>query len=96
MTFEDFKQTLSGEQLPQNLSVHLQALWYDAKGDWQTAHNLIDHLEDRTSAHVHAYLHRVEGDLWNAGYWYNRAKQPEYEGTLQAEWESLVQMLLRG
>lgn len=96
MTFEDFKQTLSGEQPPQNLSVHLQALWYDAKGDWQTAHTLIDHLEDRTSAHVHAYLHRVEGDLWNARYWYNRAKQREYEGTLQAEWESLVQMLLGG
>lgn len=90
MTVEEFKYTLSETLPPPGLSVHLQSLWYDAKGDWQMAHDLIDHLEDTASAHVHAYLHRVEGDLWNARYWYNRAKQPEYKGDLKEEWESLV------
>lgn len=90
MTVEEFKHTLSETLPPPGLSVHLQSLWYDAKGDWQMAHDLIDHLEDTASAHVHAYLHRVEGDLWNARYWYNRAKQPEYKGDLKEEWESLV------
>lgn len=94
MTVQEFTESLTLPE-PPHLSVHLQALWYDAKGDWQAAHNLVDHLEDRTSAHVHAYLHRVEGDLWNARYWYNRAKQPEYKGGLQEEWQHLVNMLLR-
>lgn len=94
MTLEDFKQSLSLAEPPQNLSVQLQALWYEGKDDWQTAHDLIDHLEDRVSAHVHAYLHRVEGDLWNAGYWYNRAKEPEFKGDLKEEWESLVKKLI--
>jgi len=91
MTLADFKHTLSKEQPPQNLSVQLKALWYDAKGDWRTAHDLIDQLEDSVSAHVHAYLHRVEGDLWNARYWYSRAKQPEFKGSLEEEREYLVE-----
>lgn len=60
------------------------------KGDWHGAHDLIDHLSDPISSHIHAYLHRVEGDAWNARYWYNRAKQPEFNGELKEEWESLV------
>ena len=94
MTFDDFKASLSLSTVPNNLSVQLQALWYDGKGDWQTAHDLVDHLDDRLSAHVHAYLHRVEGDLWNARYWYNRAQQPEFKGKLEEEWERLVKSLL--
>lgn len=91
MTYNEFISSIENADIvPDKLNVHLQALWYDAKGDWQTAHDLIDHLEDPISAHVHAYLHRVEGDLWNARYWYNRAKQPEYKGDLKDEWEQLV------
>ncbi len=92
MTLQDFKDTLSDKLPPQELSVQLKALWYDAKGDWETAHDLIDQLDDAVSAHVHAYLHRVEGDLWNARYWYNRAKQPEFKGSLEEEWANLFQM----
>ena len=94
MTLEIFKQSLTQERPPVGLTVHLQSLWYDAKGQWKQAHDLIDHLEDRTSAHVHAYLHRVEGDLWNARYWYNRAKQPECTDSLEEEWVALVRLLL--
>ena len=95
MTYQDFILSIENlEAVPDQLNVHLQALWYDAKGDWQTAHDLIDHLDDPISAHVHAYLHRVEGDCWNARYWYGRAKQPEHLGELKEEWEQLVKMLL--
>ncbi|MBE8719539.1 hypothetical protein [Sphingobacterium pedocola] len=93
MTLEEFKETLTHPLPPENSSVQIKALWHDAKGDWKVAHDLIDHLEDSTSAHVHAYLHRVEGDLWNARYWYKKAGQPEFNGTLVEEWEHLFALL---
>ena len=52
---------------------------------------------DETSAEaawVHAYLHRVEGDLGNAHYWYGRARRPEPRGELDAEWEAIAAALL--
>lgn len=94
MTLEEFKSTLKDAQPNPNWNVQVQALWYDAKGDWKNAHDLIDHLNDKVSAHVHAYLHRVEGDLWNARYWYNRAKQPEFTGSLEAERNQLLELYL--
>lgn len=80
--------------MPANLPVHLQALWHDGKGDWKKAHDLIDQLADRQSAHLHAYLHRKEGDIWNSDYWYNRAGQKRPAGSLEQEWEELVKLFL--
>jgi hypothetical protein len=95
MDFEKFSQSIKSDQtVPAVLDVHLKALWFEGKGDWNRAHDLIDQLDDQTSAHVHAYLHRVEGDLWNAKYWYGRAGQPVYKGDLADEWQELVKMLL--
>ena len=91
MTIQEFKNSLTEKFPSKSLSVQIEALWWDAKGDWKQAHDLIDHLEDASSAHIHAYLHRVEGDLWNARYWYNRAKQPEFKGSLDEEWEYLLE-----
>ena len=91
MTIQEFKNSLTQKFPSKSLSVQIEALWWDAKGDWKQAHDLIDHLEDASSAHIHAYLHRVEGDLWNARYWYNRAKQPEFKGSLDEEWEYLLE-----
>lgn len=96
MDMKVFKNALKESLPPPHLSVQLQSLWWDAKGDWQRAHDLIDHLEDPTSAHIHAYLHRVEGDLWNARYWYGRAGQPEFKGTLEEEWAYLLDKFLKG
>lgn len=95
MTIQEFKVSILKDNLPPVISVQLQALWWDGKGDWQRAHDLIDHLNDNISAHIHAYLHRVEGDLWNARYWYNRAKQPEFKGNLKDEWEYLVELYIK-
>lgn len=94
MTKQEFNNSLVNNSAPKELSAPLQALWYDAKGQWHKAHALIDHLEDRESAHIHAYLHRVEGDSWNARYWYNRAQEQEFEGTLEEEWKYLVNRYL--
>ena len=91
MTIQEFKNSLTQKFPSKSLSVQIEALWWDAKGDWKRAHDLIDHLDDAISAHIHAYLHRVQGDLWNARYWYNRAKQPEFKGSLDEEWEYLLE-----
>jgi len=90
INLQQFKDSLSLNQIPPGLSPHLRALWYDGSGDWQRGHDIIDHLGDRSSAHVHAYLHRKEGDLWNAEYWYKRAGESRPFISLEEEWENLV------
>ena len=94
MTLDEFKHSLNEALPPENLSICLLSLWHDGKEDWISAHDLVDSLTNTDAAHVHAYLHRKEGDLSNANYWYRRAgqKMPTYE--LQKEWEELVQLFL--
>src|SRR5437667_10390366 len=75
MTLDEFKQTLSSSA-PPAVSTALQALWHDARADWDKAHEMANSVEDTTGAWVHAYLHRKEGDIGNAAYWYQRAGQP--------------------
>ncbi|MDQ2997968.1 MAG: hypothetical protein M3R61_13065 [Chloroflexota bacterium] len=94
MDHPQFKASLTAAAPPQQLSHALQALWYDAQSDWATAHKHAQAQEDTTGAWVHAYLHRKEGDLANAAYWYRRAGQPVANGALEAEWDSLVTALL--
>ena len=93
MTSAELKQTFQSDLPPENLNVYLQALWYDAKGDWDKAHELIQDLPDKSSAWIHAYLHRKEGDTWNADYWYNRADRKRPSVSLDEEWEMLVEEL---
>lgn len=71
-----------------------EALEADKAGDWAKAHELIDSLSSREAAWIHAYLHRKEGDDWNARYWYNRANKPYFEGSLNDEWELLYAELV--
>eukprot|EP01037_Dinobryon_pediforme_P009397 gene9397-9477_t len=89
-TLTEFKASLNSAEPAAGLSVQLRSLWYDGKGNWQQAHAQVDHLTDRTSAWVHAYLHRKEGDIWNADYWYNKARKTRPEISLEKEWEQLV------
>ena len=85
-----FKEILSEKELPENISDYLKALWYDAKGDWDNAHKLIQDLEDKNAYWIHAYLHRREGDIPNADYWYTRAGKERPSGSLENEWKELV------
>jgi len=91
---QEFKDSLESATPDMGLSVQLKALWYDGKGDWNKAHHQVDHLDDLLSAHIHAYLHRKEGDIWNADYWYRKAQQVRPDVTLTEEWEQLVLLFL--
>jgi len=89
-SLSEFKASLKDQKPDPTLSVQLLALWHDGKGNWHEAHKQVDHLNDTLSSHVHAYLHRKEGDIWNADYWYRKAKQSRPEISLDEEWEKLV------
>jgi hypothetical protein len=95
MNFDDFKGSTAADQPPGGLPAPLQALWWDSKGDWKRAHSLVDELETQDGMAVHAYLHRKEGEDWNADYWYRRAGREFHRPTLDEEWEALVNGLLR-
>ena len=94
MTLTSFTTSLSSNTLPEDLNICLRSLWYDAKGDWHKAHDLINDLEDTTAAWVHAYLHRKEGDPGNAGYRYRRAGKKVSTESLENEWKEIVTVLL--
>ena len=94
MEFAAYRASLSGDVPPQGLGLALQALWWEAKGDWDKAHECAQAKEDEAGCWVHAYLHRREGDADNAGYWYRRAGKPAAAGALEAEWAGVADTLL--
>jgi len=94
VTLAEFRRTTSETKVPSALSPGLRALWLDAKGDWDAAHEVAQNIEGATGAWIHAYLHRKERDLPNAGYWYRRAGKPECRDSLDAEWEQIATALL--
>ncbi len=94
MTLQEFKDSLAQQTVPENLSPALKALWADGVGNWQAAHTFVQDDKSRDAALVHAYLHRREGDLENARYWYERAGVSFPEVGLEAEWERVAERLL--
>ena len=94
MDYQEFNDTLKRASCPGRIDPRLQALWHDAKGEWVTAHEIVQQLDDVVAARIHAYLHRKEGDEWNARYWHRRAGSvfPQ-DMSLEAEWDSLVREL---
>lgn len=94
MTVEEFRASVSGAAPPEGVPVAVQALWWDAKGEWARAHGLVDELETTEGMAVHAYLHRKEGQDWNADYWYRRAGRKYHRARLDEEWEALVEGLV--
>ena len=90
MTLDEFRRTQDPAILPQLL----RALWHDMRGDWEEAHRLAQDVDDESGAWVHAYLHRKEGDLSNASYWYRRAGRATATESLDEEWRSIVSALL--
>ena len=91
-----FRAALSGPSAPAGWPPALRALWAIEKGDWNGAHELVQHEEGRDAAWVHAHLHRIEGDDWNAGYWYRRAGRPQTSGDLAAERGLIAAALMMG
>lgn len=97
MSFEELRQSIERDAAPPaGASLVVQAMWHDARGDWEKAHQCAQDDHGRDGSWVHAYLHRKEGDLGNAGYWYSRAgrKMPAPSVTLEAEWEAIARELV--
>ena len=96
MTLEQFRKSAAAPSasLPAGLAPALLALWLDARGDWAGAHEESQADRTRDGSWVHAYLHRKEGDLGNARYWYSRAGRPAAEGSLEEEWAAIARTLL--
>lgn len=95
MTPAEFKASLAKAEPPANLDRALRALWWDAKGDWNAAHEQVQRDEGNPACDwVHAYLHRKEGDAANAGYWYRSAGRPIGKGAHDHEWEAILRDLI--
>jgi hypothetical protein len=94
VTVDDFKRSLSQSTPPTGLTPALLALWHDGCGDWQEAHRIAQDITGRTGAWIHAYLHRKEGDIANASYWYRVAQKTLEDGPLIDEWSSILDVLL--
>jgi len=93
MTAEEFRASTKASA-PPGVGPLLRALWHDARGEWDAAHQLAQEVDDVDGAWVHAYLHRKEGDAGNAAFWYGRARQPVATDPLDAEWARIAQALL--
>jgi hypothetical protein len=92
--YQDFINSLKDDACPAHADAYLQALWFDANGDWHKAHQIVQEIDDATAARIHAYLHRKEGDEWNARYWHRQAGSVFPEAmTLQQEWDALAKQL---
>jgi hypothetical protein len=94
MTLAEFKRGMAEGKSPTDLAPPLAALWWAAKGDWDKAHGIVMKEDSRDAAWVHAYLHRVEGDLDNAGYWYRKGRRPAASGPLPDEWDAIAAALI--
>ena len=93
MPHADFIESLS-LPTPPELGPYLVALWYDAKGNWKKSHEIVQDIGSKDAALIHAYLHRKEGDVWNADYWYARANVKRPDIPLQEEWDILVKQFI--
>ena len=94
MTLEEFKQSLKNTKPPANINNLLKAMWYDGTNDWEMAHTIVQDLNSQEAAWIHAYLHRKEGDVGNASYWYHRAGRNMPDVSLKEECEEIVNDLL--
>jgi len=90
MTGDEFTDSIDKDRPPHGISDTLTSLWWDRKGNWDRAHSIAQEIPTTMGCAVHAYLHREEGVLWNADYWYQRAGRKRPEISLDAEWRQLV------
>ena len=92
--YTDFQNTLNQSTPPSHWPDGLKSLWYAAKGDWVASHNIAQDMHSELGSWIHAYLHRKEGDEWNAGYWYRQANRPFSNLSLDEELKEIVMFVL--
>ena len=94
LNYSEFQNSLTLNIPPADWPEGLKSLWYDAKGDWETSHTIAQDMHSALGNWIHGYLHRKEGDEWNAGYWYRQANRPFPEFSLDEELQELVEFVL--
>ncbi len=94
MTADELRATLRDASSPQGLPALVEAMWWEARGEWERAHVIAQDIATRDAAWVHAYLHRREGHEGNAGYWYRQAGRRVNQGSFADEWAAIVGALL--
>lgn len=94
MTLREFKEAIQTAEKPIHLSQHLEAMFEDALGNWDRAHEIAQSCNDLYGNLIHAYLHRKEGDQWNAKYWYDKTDRQIPSHSLEQEWEEISEELL--
>ncbi len=92
--YKEFLQTLSEDTPIVDWPEALNSLWYDAKGNWEASHDIAQEMHNTMGSWIHAYLHRREGDEFNAGYWYRQAGRPFPNTTLAAEHQEMVESVI--
>src|SRR5688500_12446994 len=95
MDFDGFTSSIKQQTIPSSLGPELQSLWYDCLNNWNKAHDIAQDIPDKNGSWIHAYLHRKEGDKWNANYWYQKAGKTMPSYSLEKEWEELVRYFLK-
>ncbi|WP_324026820.1 hypothetical protein QSV08_04075 [Maribacter sp. BPC-D8] len=93
-TYLEFEKSLELSAVPKEWSDGLKSIWYDAKGDWEASHNIAQDMHNTLGSRLHAYLHRKEGDRFNAGYWYRLAKKEYPTITLDEELKVIVEYII--
>ena len=91
----EFQQSLKLESPPDIWPEALRAVWWEANGNWDNSHNIAQDIQSDVGNWIHAYLHRKEGDEWNAGYWYRRANREFPKNTLDEELDTIIEHILR-
>jgi hypothetical protein len=94
VTVDELAAVEDERDLPPDIDATIRALWFDRRGDWERAHQITQDIDTIDAAWVHAYLHRRQGDMSNAGYWYRRARRPEATDSLASEWKRIASALL--
>jgi len=94
--YDDFNDSLKDGILPSEWPEALKALWFDANGDWKASHDIAQDIETLLGSWIHAYLHRKEGDEFNAGYWYRRAQRNFPDMSLTKEHQQITEYILNG
>lgn len=93
-SYEAFLGSLKNQVPPMNWQEAFKVLWYDAKGDWKASHHIAQDMHDEIGSWLHAYLHRKEGDEYNARYWYTKAHRPFPKINLNEEQREIIRFLL--
>jgi hypothetical protein len=95
MTAAELAASALTAQTPQGLSLEAQALWLCKRGDWEASHNIAQDIHTPLGSWIHALLHLIEGDQWNADYWFSKANKPSRrKADIECLWTEIAERVL--